>query len=108
MSRDNGGNVLLLAKMVALLMADCLFWRAERGAPFVSISEATLVPAAIQPVSPFAHEHHVARSATVAVQLCKYRAVGAANYRLSPRTPRALLEQDFENTEVTSHLIGHW
>ena len=76
----------MLAKVVALLMADCLFWRAERRAPFVSISEATLVPAAIQPVSPFAHEHHVARSATVAVPLCKYRAVRATDDRLRART----------------------
>ena len=108
MSQDIGGDVQLLEKMVVLLMADCCFWRAERRAPFVPISEATLVPAAIRPVSPCAYEHNVTRSATVAVLLCKYRALGRTNDRFCPWTPRALFEQDFESPEVISHLIGHW
>ncbi len=73
-----------VSKMVALLMADCFCWRAERRAPFVSISEATFMPAAIHPVSPFAHEHHVARSTTVAIPLSKNRAVRATDDRFRP------------------------
>ena len=84
-------------------MANCFFWRAERRV--VAISEATLVPAAIQPVSPFSHEHLVARSATVAVPLSKYRAVRTTDDRLRPRMLQTLFKQDFELHEVISHLI---
>jgi hypothetical protein len=87
MSRDNDDGVWSLPKVVTLLMTDCFLERAERGAPFVSIPEATLVPAAVPPVRPFADECHIARYATGAVFISKHRTIGAADDGLCPGTP---------------------
>jgi len=92
MSRDNDGATWLLIKMMAPLVTDCFFWRAERRTSFVPISEATLVPAAMRRVSSFIHEYHVARASTVAVQLSIYRAFGVADNWLRPGAPRAHFE----------------